>query len=77
MLQPQLTRRTDIEALVCRQAKLLSETGAAQLRQRFCAGVAAVYLLSNLIVRLSKREAGACTKGIGRDALDVCALRSL
>ena len=56
MLQPQLTRRSHVEALVCRQRELLPEAAAAQLRQRFGAGVAAVYLLADVIVPLAISE---------------------
>jgi hypothetical protein len=56
VLQPQLTRRSHVEALVCRQSELLPEAAAAQLRQRFGAGVAAVYLLGDLIVPLAISE---------------------
>ena len=73
MLEPELARRTNVEALVCGQAKLLLETGAAQLGQRFCAGVAAVYLLGDVVRPLGKREVGRCVMVDAWSAFDVCA----
>ena len=56
VLQPQLTRRSHVEALVCRQRELLPEAAAAQLRQRLGASVAAVYLSGDMIVPLAISE---------------------
>ena len=73
MLQPKLPRRADIQALISRQDKLLPEARAAELRQGFCAGVAAVYLLGVVVRPLGKREVGRCVMVDAWSAFDVCA----
>jgi hypothetical protein len=73
VLQPKLPRRADIQALIRRQNKLLPEARAAQLRQGFCASVATIYLLGDVIRPLRKREAGRCVMVDAWSAFEVCA----